>query len=80
LAALEDADAVSASRLDAEHIEIAGTLGAGAGDNVGLGFFAVISDGKIVEIRYETTTSGHTTSVLTSLADFGSAGTVSPPA
>jgi hypothetical protein len=56
-----------------------GVLGPAAGSAAGLAVTLTVQDGYVTEIRYEVDTGGEIGEVVTTLSDFGAAGTVSKP-
>jgi len=79
LAGLTDATDLVLESGDAEQGVFTGALGPAAGDAAGLAFTLTLEDGLVTEIRYQVDTGGELAQVITTLSDFGSAGTVSRP-
>lgn len=79
LGALADAGNLVLESGDAEQSVLTGVLGPAAGDAQGLAFTLTLENGLVTEIRYQVDTGGELAQVITTLSDFGSAGTVTKP-
>lgn len=79
LASLGDVSGLTLDSGDANSGVYTGVLGTLAGQAQGVAFTLTIEDGFITEIRYQADTGGQMAEVITTLSDFGSAGTISPP-
>jgi hypothetical protein len=79
LAALSDAGDFVLESGDASQAVITGVLGPAAGSAQGIPFTLTVEGGQVTEIRYEVDTGGEIAQVVTTLSEFGSAGTVAKP-
>ncbi|HEX5695873.1 MAG TPA: hypothetical protein VFZ15_05775 [Acidimicrobiia bacterium] len=79
LGALVDAGNLVLESGDGTRGVFTGTLGPAAGEAQGLGFSLTVESGLVTEVRYQVDTGGEMAQVITTLSDFGGAGTVTAP-
>jgi hypothetical protein len=79
LGALVDAGNLVLESGDGTRGVFTGTLGSAAGEAQGLGFSLTVESGLVTEVRYQVDTGGEMAQVITTLTDFGGAGTVTAP-
>jgi hypothetical protein len=79
LDALTDAGGLVLESGNANRGVFTGVLGPAAGSAEGLTFTITVQDGHVTEIRYQVDTGGELGDVVTTLSDFGAAGTVTKP-
>jgi hypothetical protein len=79
LGALVDAGNLVLESGDGTRGVFTGTLGPAAGEAQGLGFSLTVESGLVTEVRYQVDTGGETAQVITTLTDFGGAGSVTAP-